>query len=532
LGWFEEQIKQRIEMDEDGMRTAFADLASAVSNEPLFGDSPGLSRRRLQVLMDEILRYHGVARVELPENIEDADKALSFVLHASSMMQRKVSLTGAWYRDASGAMLGWLKSGEPVALIPRGITGYAYRDPSTGAKVKLNKQTAAAVGERAVVFYKPLPLKRLGIRDLVNYIFKTLSAVDMARIALTTLVATLIGLVAPYANTILFSNVIGSGDMTALTMVVTLLVGVSISTTMIGIVKMLLLRRIQSRSEIAVSSAAVSRMLSLPASFFKGFSAGELASRIENVASLSGALVDAVLSVGLTTLFSLVYMGQIFHYAPALLLPAMGIILATLVISCLTLMVGLRNSRSRMAAEAKVSGVVFSLFSGVQKIKLAGAEKRAFSKWAKAYASAAKQQFDPPLWIKMNSTISALLPMIGSIILYYAAARARVPVADYMSFNVSYGMVSSAILSLSAVALSIAKVRTMMEMAEPILDALPEQAGEKAAPGRVGGMIELSNVCFRYDERMPLVLDNVSIKIMPASTWGSSARPAAARPRS
>jgi ABC-type bacteriocin/lantibiotic exporter with double-glycine peptidase domain len=193
----------------------------------------------------------------------------------------------------------------------------------------------------------------------------------------------------------------------------------------------------------------------------------------------------------------------------------MGILLATLAVACLSMVVGLHNARRRMAAQSKVYGLVFALFSGVQKIKLAGAEKRAFAKWAHAYAGAAKLEFDPPLLIKLNSVVSVLLPMIGSILLYSSAIRAHVAVADYMSFNASYAMVSSAILSLSAVALNIAKIRPMMEMAEPVLRALPEQAGEKASPGRVGGAIELSNVSFRYDERMPLVLDNVSLKIKP-----------------
>lgn len=515
MSWFEEQIKQRNEMDEDGMRTALADLAAVVSDRALFEDSPGMNRRRLQTLMDEILTHCGVTRVELPDEIEDVDKAVAHVLRATGMMRRKVSLTGAWYRDASGVMLGALKSGEPVALLPRGLYGYAYQDPATGAWVKLSKRTAALLQEQACVFYMPLPLKRLGIRDLGGYILETLSVSDCIAMALTALIATLIGLVTPYANAIIFSNVIESGDMNALAMVIALLVGASISAALIDIVKTLLRRRLQSRSEIAVSSAMVSRMLALPVSFFKGFSSGELASRMENVITLSGTLVDTVLSAGLAALFSLIYLVQIFHFAPALTLPAVGIIAATLLLSCWSLAAGLRNTRRRMAAEAKVSGLVYSLFSGIQKIKLAGAEKRAFAKWAHAYAGAAKLQFNPPLIIKMNSVVSALLPMIGAILLYYSAIHAQVPVEDYMAFNASYAMVSGAILSLAPVALTISKIRPMMEMAEPVLKTLPEQAGGKNAPGHITGAIELSNVSFRYDDHMPLVLDNVSLKIAP-----------------
>ena len=514
MGWFDSQIKQRMEMDEESMRSALTDLASVVSKKPLFADLQGVDRKRLQMLMDSLLDFYHEKRVEIPDTVADVDQAVAYISRVRSLSQRRVSLTGAWYKDASGAMLGKLKSGEPVMLLPKGLS-YTYRDPASGAMVKLTAKTASALDPGALVFYKPLPLKPLSIRDLGTYILKTLKLSDVFLMALATLAVTLISLLIPYANTILFSNIIGSRDMMALGMIITLLIGVSISTTMIGIVKMLLMHRVESRSQIAVSAATVSRMLALPVSFFKGFTPGELASRVENVSALCNALVDAVLSVGLTSLFSLIYFAQIFRYAPSLLLPAVVIILATLLLACLTLLVGLRNSRQRMAAEAKVSGLVFALFSGVQKIKLAGAEKRAFSKWAASYAKAAKLQFDPPMPIKFNSVTTALLPMIGSILLYFSAVRARVPVADYMSFNASYAMVSAAILSLSAVALDFAKIRTMMEMAAPVLSALPEQVGDKVAPDHVSGSMELSNVSFRYDEHMPLVLDNLTLKIDP-----------------
>jgi len=511
----DDPIQQRMEMDNGDLKAAFSALAASVSGHSAFCDAPGMNRQWLQLLLDDIFACFGEKCVALPPDMTDFQDAIHYALEAGSILQRDVSLTGSWYTDASGAMLGWLTGGEPVALIPHGISGYTYRDPKTGGTVRVTRKTAGTLQPKAMVFYKPLPLKKLGIRDLMTYILHTLSASDVIVMVSAMLVAALIGLVAPYATAILFHEVIPSGDLNALAMVITLLIGVSLSKTMIGIIKSLMLQRIESRSEVAVSAATVSRMLSLPVTFFQDYTAGELSSRIQNVGTLCSTLVDSVLSVGLSVVFSLIYFIQIFHYAPSLVLPVLVILLGMLAVSSMNMIIGTSNTRQRMVAGAKVNGIVFSLLSGVQKIKLVGAEKRAFAKWARSYAGEVKLQFDPPLMLQLNGVFTVLLPMIGSILLYFSAIRAQITVADYMSFNASYGLISGALLSLASVALNVAQIRPMMDMAQPVLNTVPEHAGNKADPGTVEGAIELSHVSFRYADTMPLVLDDLSLTIKP-----------------
>ena len=65
----------------------------------------------------------------------------------------------------------------------------------------------------------------------------------------------------------------------------------------------------------------------MPANFFRRFSSGELSSRYSAVNQLCELLLSSVFSTGLSSLLSLLYIGQIFHYAPALVGPALLIIL-------------------------------------------------------------------------------------------------------------------------------------------------------------------------------------------------------------
>ena len=159
--------------------------------------------------------------------------------------------------------------------------------------------------------------------------------------------------------------------------------------------------------------------------------------------------------------------------------------------------------------------MTYALITGIQKIKLAGAEKRAFARWGNLYAQSAKMTYDPPMFLKLNSVISLAISLTGTLIMYYMSVRAGLSVADYYAFNTAYGMVSGAFLSLAGIALSAAQIRPILTMVQPFFDAVPEVSDGKQVIERLSGSIELNNVSFRYNENMPLILDDLSLKIRP-----------------
>ena len=195
------------------------------------------------------------------------------------------------------------------------------------------------------------------------------------------------------------------------------------------------------------------------------------------------------------------------------MVPALLIILVTVGVSVLSTYMQMNISRQVMQKGAKVNGLSYALITGVQKIKLAGAEKRAFSRWAKSYSEAAEYSYNPPMFIKANAAISLAISLAGTIIIYYLAVKTNVSGSEYIAFNTAYGSVMGAFTSLSGVALSIAQIKPILEMAEPILKTEPESSENKTMVTSLKGSIELSNIYFRYNENMPYVVDGMSLKI-------------------
>ncbi len=515
MGWFDEQIRERKQNDDDAFAESFANMAFAVMGKRVEA-SLNNDRAVTKDAIDEILKYYHVKSREVPDNLTEMNEQLEYLMRPYGIMRRTVRLEEGWYRDAIGAMLGVLReSGRVVALIPSGLSGYSYFDYETGKRKRINRKISRLFEEEAIAFYKPFPLKKISLSSLAGYIVRTLSAADFVLIALATLALSLIGLISPMLSKLLFDRVLPSGNTRLLLALAFFTVCVSVSTLLISAVKSMITARIETKMNISVEAATMMRVMSLPADFFKEYGSGELSNRAAQVGPLCKMLVSTVLSTGLTSLFSLIYISQIFVYAPALVVPALIILLVTVAFSILSSFVQMKISTEQMALTGKESGMTYALITGIQKIKLAGAEKRAFARWGNLYAKSAKMTYNPPMFIKINSVISLAISLTGTIVMYVMSVKSGISVADYYAFDTAYGMISGAFMSLAGIALSISQIRPILTMVKPFFDAVPEISDGKQVLTRLSGGIELNNVSFRYSENMPLVLDNLSLKIRP-----------------
>ena len=515
MGWFEEQIQQREKADEAVFAESFSQIAGAVTGKRM---SYALNDDR-SVTTDaigEILQYYRARQVDVPDSLQDMNEVLEYLMRPYGIMRRTVRLDKGWYKDAVGAMLATRRDdGSVVALIPSTLIGYRYYDRVSKKTVRVTKKNEALFDVDAIAFYKPFPLGKMGITDLFKYICDQISAGDLVMLCLAMLVVTLVGMLVPRINAMLFSDVLNSKSGQALVGAGLYLFAVSVSTLLFGAVRALAEQRINTKLGINVEAATMMRLLSMPAEFFKDYSSGELSNRMQYVNDLADQLVSMILTTSLGSLFSLIYIFQIFKYAPGLVAPALSITLLTLVLTVVSVLLQMRITKQRMLLGSKESGISYSLISGIQKIKLSGAEKRAFGRWAKAYASEAALLYNPPLFLRVSSVITTAISLVGTMVMYYYAISTKVSIADYYAFNTSYGMVSAAFMALASIVTTIAQIRPTLEMIKPLFETAPEVSEDKEVVTRLGGGVELSNVTFRYKEDMPPVLDDLSLKIRP-----------------
>ena len=515
MGWFDEQIRMRKQTDDTAFSDSFKQIAGAVMGRRL---SDGLNNdiRMTEDAIGEVLHYYRTEPGEVPDTITDMNEALEYLMRPHGIMRRTVRLEKGWYKDAVGPLLATRKDdGSIVALRPSPIAGYRYYDRKMGRFVRIGRNNEGTIDEEAIAFYKPFPLKKLSILNFVQYIWEQISPADIIILCLAMAAVTGVGFIMPWLNAKLFSDVLDSKHVVALTGAIIFMLCATLSGLLFGVVKSLASSRIDIKLSINVEAAAMMRMLSLPATFFKDYSAGELSNRLGYVQSLADQLVNMVLSTALSSLFSLAYIAQIFKYAPGLVAPAILVTLATLAVTMVTVIMQTRITRKQMLLMSKESGITYAIISGIQKIRLAGAEKRAFGRWAKAYSQQAQLLYNPPILLKVSQVMNTGISLLGTLVIFYVAVKTHVSTADYFAFNAAYGQVSMAFLALGGIVSSIAQIKPIIEMVKPLLETVPEVAEDKEIVTRLAGGIELNNVTFRYNDDMPEVLDNLSLKVHP-----------------
>ena len=516
MGWFEEQLRYRKASDNADFADAIDSVANAVMGRRL---QDALSQDEIAgSAIDEILKFYHCKSKEdsVPPQLSTIAEQIEYRMRPFGIKSRTVTLEPGWYHHAVGAMLGTLKEdGSAVALLPGKISGYSLVHIKSGKKLKLNRKTALLLDKEAVCFYEPLPQKSLTMGDLLKFMMQQLSLSDIVLYLLLMGLSAALGLLAPLFTKWLFSNVLESGDLQVLISLAVFMLCFSVSTLCFTAFQALINARIGIKQDIAVQAAVMNRIMSLPPTFFKDYSAGELSQRSAYVQALCSTLFSTIGMTGLTSLFSLIYIGQIFVFAPSLVVPSVVITLATIALTLLTTFMQMKITREQMQLSAKTSGLTYATITGIQKIKLAGAEKRMFSRWARQYAKEAQLAYNPPAFLKLSGTVSLAVSLIGTLVLYAIAIRNQVGVADYYAFNTAYGMVSSAFMSVISIAVTVANIKPTLEMAKPIMEATPETHDGKENLTELRGEIELSHVSFCYDTSMPNVIDDLSLKVSP-----------------
>ena len=178
MSWFDDQIHHRDASDQEVMEDSLLHIASAVLGR---GKARKLQNKQTAAkdALEEILRYYNKKSAGIPDEITELEDQLEMYLQPHGLMWRRVELGDKWYRDSMGPILAFRKDNDnTAAILPGPLFGYYYRDPETGITHRINRTNASLFSEEGLCFYSPLPLKELGVRDLLIYIKDCLDTED------------------------------------------------------------------------------------------------------------------------------------------------------------------------------------------------------------------------------------------------------------------------------------------------------------------------------------------------------------------
>ncbi|MHA4870747.1 NHLP bacteriocin export ABC transporter permease/ATPase subunit [Duganella sp. PWIR1] len=449
----------------------------------------------------------------------DADIAAALA-EANCVRTRQVLLGANWWQQDSGALLAFdADSGAPLALLPqRWKRGYVAVD-ADGRRTAIDSTSAANIKPFAHLYYRPLPAKALTEIDLLRFGLHGYGKEMLAVVALAGVIGAL-GLVVPLASARVMDVIIPSARSQLLFQMGVGLCFVTMTVSLFSLVRSLMVLRIQDKMDMAIQAAVWDRLLRMPASFHRKYSVANLESRVracQKVIRILSARTVANLFAGA---FSALNFLVLFWFSATLSLLALG-----LIVVAAGAVTWFRRKSVRIAIAApdsprNLNALVLQMIQGVGKLRVAGAERRAFALWAREHALGEVPNVGQDKLIVAESVFFRALDHLAALLLFAAAgsmmssAGTRLSAGEFVGFFAAFGGVFHGVVALCETLISTVAVNGAYFKAKPILDTLPEAEQGKTAPGELTGMLEVNKVSFSYAQG-PQVLKDVSLTARP-----------------
>lgn len=503
------------------LRRVVSDLAALIEGKK--EDAVGSdSSQYLFSAIDVVLRSMGnKARAPVKVRMADVDVAPSLeeITRASGVRSRDIHLQDDWWRSDMGPMLGYLaKDKQPVALIPNGRKGYRAFDPITAKWRVLNAKLAADYAAEAVVFFNPLPDQPLSLKDLLGFGLSR-NGGEIGMILLASIAGSLIGLAVPSATAYIINSVIPGYQPELLYQLGIALAVLAVVTGLFHVVNEISLNRLTMRTGSWLKAALWDRLLRMPLNFVSNFAAGDLASRITAMEGMQAVILMAAKTGAWSAALMTSSLAVLVYLEWRAAMVALAMVTLLLLVTFFFGYLQYRAFKNGEMAAGLVQSFLLELTTGIAKVRLAGAEERAFVNWADRFTKlrsrliAVRRVMNAHTGFMAGYNILSLAGVFGVIALINQGEPMTTGV--FMAFVSAYtGAVGAAMTLASAIMMAAFQV-PILKYVEPVMKAVPSEQGGRTDPGTLSGRIEVNNVAFRYKGDQPPVLAGVSMKIEP-----------------
>jgi NHLM bacteriocin system ABC transporter ATP-binding protein len=520
-----QRFQARQQRNQQMRETALSELAAVLQSQaPSVSSHTGTPLLVAARAVGEALgmTIHPAAEFEASRPSKEPLEAMA---RASHVRLRSVLLTDAWWKQDCGPLLAYRQDdNQPVALLPVSATRYDLFDPVHMTRTPVQASLASTLAPVAYVFYRPLPVQALQPLGLLKFGLRDHTR-DICLILLCGLITTLLGWLTPELTAVLVDQAIPDADQGLLLQIGLALLAAAFGQTLFQLAQVVALMRYQTGSSYTTQVAMWDRLLNLQPAFFRQYSTGDLLERVTAINTIRQKLSGTTMRTLFDGVMAILNLVLMFYYSWQLALVAS--VAALLVISATTWS-GVRTVRLvrplRILA-GELSGVAVQLIQGVSKLRVAGAEERAFAYWGTKYS---QQQTLRRRIQRIEDSINvfnAALPPLTSVMLFWFAMQvmqntrpdepAPLTVGVFLAFNTAFGTFIGGVTSLSNTLIDTLDVATLWERARPILEGVPEVDASKADPGRLMGKLAMEHVTFRYRDDGPVVLDDVSLHAAP-----------------
>lgn len=443
------------------------------------------------------------------------------ILYLSNVRYKDVSLTDGWWKRDNGAMLGTLRDGTPVALLPHRVRGYEMADPRSDEPVKVTAAVAETLCGRATVVYRTLPAEKIGVKETVRFLLDERVTKEIVIVLLCSLVAAILQVIPPIVSAQIFDVIVPESLRGILVESVLILLAFAVANVGFSVLMNLGISRIYAKLSFAFQAAIWDRLVSLPVSFFSRFTTGALLQKIRSIDEIKGILTVDNIKAFLSALFAFVNIIVLVNYS-ARITPY---VLLLFVVAFAVYWVAGRHKAALKRRFQKLDGVASSLdrqfVRGAERVQASCAQARVFGIWSEYNAERLY------LTNRMKSVDNALAAFqtffqIASTAIVYLLVLwlGDMEMGGFVAYVATFLILQSALLKLLKVLSTLPDLVPAAQNIKPILDTLPEYNHDKTIPKDMQGTLEANQIIFRYGEFGRTILQDVSFRVEAGESLG------------
>ena len=517
-----DRVKQRETIEEKNSEHALAKLAS-VLNPQVALQNPG---EDLYSVMKTVGAVKGIEILPMAEStdLETLGDPAEALTRASRIQHRKVMFRGEWWKMDVGPLVGYLQEDDrPVAILLDKKGRYRIHDARDGSQTLVNKTTQSLLKKHALVLIRTLSEDKNKPFDLIAFSLKN-KFPDIISFALAALFLTVLGMLFPQAMAIILDNAIPNSNPRLLFELGGALLAVTLGMTLLSIFQSFVSLRLSVATDFESQSAIWDRILRLKTSFFSRYSTGDLLQRISAAHAISEEFSGPTMLTLMTSFMALLNVILLFIYNVKLAVIAIGIAITVAVVTFFGGVFIRRHARKLMEEEGELFGFEVQLISAVSKLRVAGAERRAFALWMERIAGQLSLSNKVQRIVDNLTLFNRAIPMLSTLILFMlamplitapASGTSALSIGVFLAFNAALGIFLGGALTLSNTIVEVLDTTVLADRMQPLLDAEMETTSSSVDPGKLKGEIELSRIHFRYSPEGQKILEDVTIHAKP-----------------
>ncbi len=374
-----------------------------------------------------------------------------------------------------------------------------------------------------------------GPRRVWYYVRQLLSQSALfSRILVTSVLVQVFGLGLPILTGIVVDRVVPRGDFSLLQVLAVGFAAIFVFQFFASYIRAHLLLHLRTHLDAQMTLNFLKHLFELPYAFFQRRSAGDLMMRMNSNSTVREIITSTALSGALDGILVVSYLIMILVTSPLLgsLVLGLGFLRVVIFLASRRRIRDLMSENLRKQASSQ--GYQVQMLTGIETLKVAGAESRALEHWSNLFVDVLNVSLARG---RLNAVVQSLLGTLGFasplIILAVGALlvlNEHLTLGSMLALNALAAGFLGPLTTLVSTAIQFQELGSYIERIDDVLETPREQDPEKVTLARpFTGKIGVENVTFRYSPIALPAVREVSAEIEPGQMVAIVGRSAAGK---